>query len=169
MTVRKTKKYFGEKPLDGPVPFGAMYREDKHDNKVNPNQDKQDQVFSHRNFAYPSTTELAEYDRICKGSSVQIIAMLDKEQAHRQKMSVKSLEARVLSERMAIFLSFFAIVIMVIATIFMSIQDAKIPAIITACCAVIAVIAVYKYKTRPVEQRHHNHKNRFRHDNNRKR
>ncbi len=152
----KTKKYFGEKPLEAPVPFGSMYK-NKRTNHSSDIKSKE-----HKNYYYPSPEQLAEYDRICEGSSSKIIAMLDKDQMNRHALSQKSLRARILSQRLAMFLS--AIVITIIATIsgYLALKGFEIQSIILSVAAVVGIVYVYKYNKNKLQRDHRPfNRNRF--------
>jgi len=165
----KTKKYFGDKPLEGPVPFGSMYRTATSEAITeSSNQSQNTSKFNNynRNFSYPTPAELMEYERICKGSSSQIIAMLDKEQVYRQKTSTQSLNATILSKRIEVLLSFTLMMAIIAATVFLSNYGHIIPASITALSGIVSAMCIYRYNIKATEKPAHS--NRFNsHKNNR--
>lgn len=154
----KTKKYFGEKPLEGPIPFGSMYKEVPAETQAKIEHFKYIN-YSHRNLPYPTSQELAEYERICKGSSHQIIAMLDKDQIHKQKLSIKSLNAKILTKRIETFLSFLLMLAIVCATVFLSHNGYIVPASLVALSGTVAAVCIYKYNTRFVMKTTYYNKN----------
>lgn len=160
----KTKKYFGEKPLEGPIPFGSMYRDAPSETKERTDNNKHHNPYTHnnRNLPYPTSAELAEYERVCKGSSHQIIAMLDKDQIHKQKLSIKSLNAKILTKRIEIFLSFLLMLAIVSATVFLSYNGYIIPASLVAVSGIVSALCIYKYNTQSsVKPNYYNRNNHY--------
>lgn len=157
MSVTKSKKYFGEKPLDGPTPFGAMYREKKNIRSENFRRN------SGYNLAYPSPEQMEEYERICEGSSSHIIALLDKEQIHRQKMSIRMQKSRIFSDRLKTLLQASCMLANTSAVVYLSMIGQYIPSSITAVALLLSVKLFYSNK-----QSYHNSRvanNRFRRKN----
>jgi|GEM_PF-1786193 len=164
----KTKKYFGEKPLEGPIPFGSMYKETV-DNTKKTNQVIAKSGNYNRNLSYPTPEELSEYERICKGSSRHIMEMLNKEQIHRQKLSIKSLNAKIFTKRIETFLSFLLMITIVSATVFLSHNGYIIPASLVALSGIVSALCIYKYNMQSVmKPNHHNRNNHYTKNRNKK-
>ncbi len=155
MSVTKSKKYFGEKPLEGPVPFGSRYKVKNKEIKGNRYENRS----NNRYINYPSPEELAEYERICEGSSSQIIALLDKDQIHRQKAYIKNQEARVLSDRMKMFFGAFCLLGNTAAVVYLAMNGHQIPSTVTAVALILSVKLFYANK--PSFKKQNSSNNRF--------
>jgi uncharacterized membrane protein len=152
----KTKKYFGEKPLEGPIAFGDMYK--------NPSKSVSISETKHRDSRsnhYPSPEQLAEYERISKGSSSHIIAMLDKEQINRHAFSQRSLKAKIFSYRLSMLLCFLVVLFIASSSIYLAIGGYEVQSIILSIATVVAIAGVYKHnKSQAIRDNKNYNKNR---------
>lgn len=137
----KTKKYFGEKPIEGPIAFGDMYKRAIKSSNNSRDTNNRD----YRNNYYPSPEQLAEYERISEGSSSHIIALLDKEQINRQRFSQKSLNAKIVSHRLAMVLSFISVVFITGSAAYLALEGYEIQSIILSVASLASIVATYKY------------------------
>ena len=118
---------------------------------------------SNRYVSYPSPEELAEYDRICKGSSTHIIELLNKEQVHRQNLHAKKHESRTLSERIKMSLGAICILGNICAVVYLAIEGHQIPSAIVAVALLLSVKLFYTNK--PSYNKTNVTNNRFRRKN----
>jgi uncharacterized membrane protein len=156
MSITKSKKYFGEKPLEGPTPFGSKYNGKKKAEESS----RPDNRGANRNKIYPSPEELAEYESICKGSASQIIELLNKDQAHRQNLYVKKHKSRTLSERIKTSLGAICILGNICAVVYLAIEGHYAPSSIVAIALLLSVKLFYTNK--PSYKKTNTEKNRFR-------